>query len=135
MAADRGSYHAGEPVDGYLTEGHAVHPRLCGWRAINGELVRGADGNPLRGRWETIIPPPQWLAIKAIFDVRKGRQFYPDGSVGDMLPPEHHAPHHLLTGILRCGRARPDGSLCNTPLRITSHRQGKSPLDSFPPTT
>ena len=112
-----------------------ANPRLCGWRAINGELVRNAAGQPVSGQWETIISPEQWLAIKAIFDARKGRQFYPDGSVGDVLPPEHHTPHHLLTGILRCGRIRPDGSLCNTPLRITSHRHVRSHLYCCPATS
>jgi DNA invertase Pin-like site-specific DNA recombinase len=107
-------------------------PRLCGWRAINGELVRGADGNPLPGQWQTIITSEQWLALKAIFDARKGRLFYPDGTVGEILPPEHHAPHHLLTGILRCGKPMQDGSLCNTPLRITSHKHVKSHLYCCP---
>jgi DNA invertase Pin-like site-specific DNA recombinase len=108
------------------------NPRLCGWRAINGELVRDTAGHPVSGQWEPIITPEQWLAIKAIFDARKGRQFYPDGSVGGILSPEHHVPHHLLTGILRCGRTTPDGSLCNTPLRITSHRHVKSHLYCCP---
>lgn len=111
------------------------NPRLCGWRAINGELVRDADGNPLIGKWETIITPEQWLAAKAIFDARKGRGFHPDGTIGDILPPEHHQPRHLLTGILRCGRVMADGSLCNAPLRITHHRHVKSHLYCCPATS
>src|SRR6266480_4856458 len=41
-------------------------------------------------------------------------------------------PHHLLTGILRCGRVSLDGSLCNTPLRVNSHPHVKSHLYSCP---
>jgi DNA invertase Pin-like site-specific DNA recombinase len=108
------------------------NPRLCGWREINRELVRGADGQPVVGQWEPILTPDEWLAIKAIFDARKGRKFYPDGRVGEILPPEHREPHHLLTGILRCGRLAPDGSLCNAPLRINSHPHVKSHLYSCP---
>jgi DNA invertase Pin-like site-specific DNA recombinase len=108
------------------------NPRLCGWREINGELVRSPDGNPVCGNWEPILSPDEWLAIKAIFDARRGRQFYPGGTVGQILPPEHREPHHLLTGILRCGRQGADGSLCNTPLRVNSHPHVKSHLYSCP---
>lgn len=108
------------------------NPRLCGWRAINGELVRDPDGNPVTGRWEPVVMPDQWLAVNAIFDARRGRGFHPDGTIGDVLPPEHHEPHHLLTGILRCGRPGPDRSLCNTPLRVTRNKDVKSHLYSCP---
>ena len=109
-----------------------ANPRLCGWRAINKELVRDADGNPVVGQWDPILTPEQWLAVKAVFDVRKGRMFYPDGTIGDVLSAEHHQPHHLLTGILRCGRPGSDGSLCNAPLRVTGHRKVKSFLYCCP---
>jgi Recombinase zinc beta ribbon domain len=70
--------------------------------------------------------------VNAIFDARRGRGFHPDGTIGDVLPPEHHEPHHLLTGILRCGHPGPDGSLCNTPLRVTRNKDVKSHLYSCP---
>jgi DNA invertase Pin-like site-specific DNA recombinase len=108
------------------------NPRLCGWREINGELVRGPDGNPIVGKWEPILSPEEWLAIKAIFEARRGRQFYPDGRVGEILPPEHREPHHLLTGILRCGRPAADNSVCSTLLRVNSHPHVKSHLYSCP---
>jgi DNA invertase Pin-like site-specific DNA recombinase len=108
------------------------NPRLCGWREINGELVRGPGGHPVVGKWKPILSPGEWLAIRAIFDARRGRQFYRDGTVGKILPPEHREPHHLLTGILRCGRPASDGSLCNTPLRVNSHPHVKSHLYSCP---
>jgi DNA invertase Pin-like site-specific DNA recombinase len=108
------------------------NPRLCGWRAINGELVRDAEGRPLPGKWQTIIAPEQWLVAKAIFDARKGRGFRADGTIGDLLPPEYHQPRHLLTGVLRCGRVTADGSLCNMPLRISSHKHVRSHLYCCP---
>jgi len=108
------------------------NPRLCGWRALNGEIVRDGQGAPVVGQWTPILTPEQWLAIKAIFDARKGRVYYPDGTVGEVLLSEHHQPHHLLTGILRCGRLAEDGSICNAPLRVTGHRQVKSFLYCCP---
>jgi DNA invertase Pin-like site-specific DNA recombinase len=108
------------------------NPRLCGWRSINKELVRDDYGRPVVGRWEPILTPEQWLAINAVLDARKGRMFYPDGTIGEALTAEHHQPHHLLTGILRCGRPAADGSLCNAPLRVTGHRQVKSFLYCCP---
>jgi DNA invertase Pin-like site-specific DNA recombinase len=109
-----------------------ANPRLCGWRAINSEIVRDAEGNPVVGRWEPIITTEQWLAIKAILDARRGRQFFPDGTIGGIIPPEHRQPTHLLTGILRCGKPGEDGSLCNTPLRVTRNPQVKSHIYSCP---
>ena len=109
-----------------------ANPRLCGWRSINQELVRDSDGNPVAGQWEPILSPEQWLAVKAIFDARKGRIRHPDGTLGEILPAEHHQPHHLLTGILRCGRPTVDGSLCNAPLRVTGHSNVKSFLYCCP---
>jgi DNA invertase Pin-like site-specific DNA recombinase len=71
------------------------NPRLCGWRAINGEIVRDGHGSPVIGQWTPILTPEQWLAAKAIFDARKGRMFYPDGTIGDILPamPASSASH------------------------------------------
>jgi hypothetical protein len=42
------------------------NPRLCGWRMINGELVRSPDGEPVMGKWDVILTPEQWMAISAL---------------------------------------------------------------------
>ncbi|MFB4272424.1 recombinase family protein [Nonomuraea sp. GTA35] len=96
--------------------------RVCGWREINGELVRDSAGNPVVGQWEPIVTPDQWMAVKNIFDARRGHYIYRDGRVGQILASDFREPNYLLTGFLRCGRAKPDGSLCNAPLRVTHHK-------------
>lgn len=100
----------------------ATNPRVCGWREINGELVRDSEGNPVVGRWEPIVSPEQWVAVKQVFDARKGHYVYRDGRIGHLLAPDFREPRHLLTGFLRCGRTQPDGSLCNTSLRVTHQK-------------
>src|SRR5690606_28233749 len=95
------------------------NPRICGWREINGELVRDSAGNPVVGQWEPIVTPEQWMAVKNIFDARRGHFVYRDGRIGHILTPDFREPNYLLTGFLRCGRAKPDGSLCNASLRVT----------------
>lgn len=109
-----------------------ANPRLCGWRAINDELVRDESGEPVTGQWEPVITAEQWLALKAIFDARRGRLFSPDGTIGGIIPPEYRQPNHLLTGILRCGKPGADGRLCNTPLRVTRNPDMRCHLYSCP---
>lgn len=96
-----------------------TNPRVCGWRQIKGELVRDIEGNPVVGQWEPIVSPEQWMAVKNLFDARKGHYVYQDGRIGPLLARDFREPNYLLTGILRCGRIKPDGSRCNASLRVT----------------
>ncbi|WP_433857965.1 recombinase family protein [Streptomyces kronopolitis] len=91
------------------------NPRLCGWRKHNGELVRDANGVPVVGKWEAIITPKEWMAIDALFSARIGPNIKADGTVTD-----YRTPSHLLTGILRCGKPKDDGQICNAPLRVST---------------
>lgn len=91
------------------------NPRLCGWRKHNGELVRDVNGLPVVGRWETILSPKEWMAIDALFSSRVGPNIKADGTVTD-----YRTPSYLLTGILRCGKPKPDGGICNAPLRVSA---------------
>jgi hypothetical protein len=91
------------------------NPRLCGWRRHNGELVRDADGIPVVGQWEPIITPKEWMAIDALFSARIKSNVRADGTVTD-----YRTPSHLLTGILRCGKPKPDGQICNAPMRVST---------------
>jgi hypothetical protein len=93
-------------------------PRICGWREISGELVRGPDGAPVQGQWEPIISSEQWSAIRASFEGRKGHFVGRDMKLGRPHPADYRDHAYLLSGILRCGRRGPDGALCNTPLRV-----------------
>ncbi|MER5727783.1 recombinase family protein [Streptomyces sp. NPDC002138] len=91
------------------------NPRLCGWRKHNGELVRDANGVPVAGLWEPVVTSKEWMAIDAVFSARVGPNVKADGSVTD-----YRTPSYLLTGILRCGKPRGDGQICNSPLRATA---------------
>ncbi|WP_242910710.1 recombinase family protein [Actinomadura terrae] len=92
-------------------------PRLCGWRILNGEIVRDDDGNPIVGAWDSIITPEQWQAIQAIFAERSGKQIGPDGVLLGNLQRDHREHQYLLTATLRCGVILPDGAMCNHKLR------------------
>jgi DNA invertase Pin-like site-specific DNA recombinase len=94
-----------------------ANPRLCGWRMLNGEIVTSDDGQPVVGGWEPITDPGTWMAIDAIMKSRKGRSVGPDGTAGMVLSPDFAEHRYLLSGILRCGKPKPDGSVCNAPLR------------------
>ncbi|MGH3313329.1 MAG: recombinase family protein [Streptomyces sp.] len=91
------------------------NPRLCGWRKHNGELVRDANGVPVVGLWEPVITSKEWMAIDATFSARVGPNVKADGLVTD-----YRTPSYLLTGILRCGKPREDGQICNSPLRASA---------------
>ncbi|MET8142110.1 recombinase family protein [Sphaerisporangium sp. NPDC005288] len=95
------------------------NPRICGWRELSGELVRDAAGDPVVGQWEPIVTPEQWMAVRNVFEARKGHYVYRDGRVGNILTRDFRDPNYLLTGFLRCGKPKPDGSLCNASMRVT----------------
>lgn len=99
-----------------------ANPRLCGWRRINGELIRDGSGEPVRGNWEPIVDPETWLAIDAILAARRGRRIDRSGAPADDLPGDHREHKFLLGGILRCGKTLPDGTACNARLRVTHQR-------------
>ncbi|GAB2465253.1 recombinase family protein [Streptosporangium sandarakinum] len=94
------------------------NPRICGLRELGGELVRDAGGEPIRGKWAAIITEEEWAAIRAVFNARKGHFVTRDMEIGKAHPPDYRDPTYLLSAIIRCGRPRPDGTLCNTPLRV-----------------
>ncbi|GAA3220014.1 recombinase family protein [Actinocorallia longicatena] len=91
--------------------------RLCGWRTINGELVRDEAGKPILGQWEPIITPKQWEAVKEIFQRRKGMQVIRTGEAVSPLPFDHREHSYLLSAIARCGKILEDGTMCNGKLR------------------
>jgi DNA invertase Pin-like site-specific DNA recombinase len=96
-----------------------ANPRLCGWRRLHGEIVVDEQGNPVVGKWESVVQPETWLAIDAIIRARKGRTVGPDGTPGDLLAADFSVHRYLLSGIARCGKPRPDGSICNAAMRAT----------------
>ncbi|MBF6050806.1 integrase [Streptomyces eurocidicus] len=81
-----------------------MNARLCGYREINGELVRDGDDQPIVGEWEAIVTPKKWYALTAKIRER-GR--------GTGMPRGGLVHKYLLTGILRCGHVLDDGTVCN----------------------
>ena len=98
------------------------NPRSCGQRRHNGEIVAGPDGEPVRGRWKPLVSDQVWRAVDARLHARRGRSVTKDGAVGDVLPSDFREHRYLLTGVLRCGKPREDGSICNTRLRVSHQR-------------
>ncbi|AWS44099.1 recombinase family protein [Streptosporangium sp. 'caverna'] len=98
-------------------------PRLCGWRRLDGEIVRDGEGKAVVGKWEPILTPEEWLAVQAIIDTRKGGLVHNDGSVVRLVSSQERERQYLLSGILRCGRPTSEGGICNKPLRAM-RRQG-----------
>lgn len=77
-----------------------LNPRIAGYRSTgqkgpsgkpNGlmEMVRTADGEPVRGQWEPVLPLTEWEAVTEVINARKG-------SAGPTR-------RYLLSGIARCG--------------------------------
>jgi hypothetical protein len=53
-------------------------PRLCGWRRLDGEIVRDGEGKVVVGKWEPILTPEERLAVQAIIDIRKSELVHND---------------------------------------------------------
>lgn len=94
----------GNPFQYQTVKQVLVNPRLCGYRAIKGELVRDGEDQPILGEWEAIITPKEWFAVTAKIRER-GR--------GTGIPRGGLVHKYLLTGILRCGNVLEDGKTCN----------------------
>lgn len=100
------------------------NPRMCGWRRVNGEIVRDPTGQPYIGKWDSLVEPETWLAVDALFEARAGKQVAPAGILGD-LPLDFGAHRHLLTGTIICGKSRDDGTMCGAKLRINYQKHCK----------
>jgi hypothetical protein len=108
------------------------NPRMCGWRRLNGQIVRDERGDPVVGSWERIVEPEQWLAVDAIISERKGHSVLPGGSVGEAIDTANREPRTLLTGVLRCGKPKADGSICGTLLRTNTYYRSNTHLYTCP---
>ena len=64
------------------------------------------SGNYIRGNWEPVLKPEDWKALVNEWTRRReGKTFSASGT-----------RKHLLSGLLRCGRIREDGSMCSRSL-------------------
>lgn len=108
-------------------------PRICGLRAINGDLVVTDDGEPVRGEWEPIATVEEWRAAVAIVDARRGFRVDREGAVADALPGDFRDHKFLLTGIVRCGKRRVDESDCGARLRVIHSKDCVQHIYACPP--
>ncbi|TDU05626.1 DNA invertase Pin-like site-specific DNA recombinase [Streptomyces sp. 846.5] len=78
--------------------------------------LRDARGEYVRGAWESILTIEQWEAVTAEYERRR------DGT--DFTT--QNTRKHLLSGLLRCGGLRSDGTTCQVPLvgNRTKNRAG-----------
>ncbi len=68
-----------------------------------GVALRDASGKYIMGEWQPVLKVGEWEALVTESEGRKkGRVFSAKG-----------ARKYLLSGVLRCGRIRDDGSVCN----------------------
>ena len=80
--------------------------------------LKTAEGEYVQGRWAPIITVEQWESIVAEYEQRRdGMEF-----------SSYNTRKHLLSGLLRCGQNRSDGSLCHTVMvgSATKNRAGES---------
>jgi DNA invertase Pin-like site-specific DNA recombinase len=99
-----------------------ANPRLCGWRRLHGEIVTGDDGQPVAGAWTPVVDVQTWQAIDAIVQARKSRSVGPSGDTGAFLAADFAEHRYLLSGIVRCGKPKADGSLCGCAMRARRFR-------------
>ena len=72
-----------------------TNPRLCGWTIYHGDILRDADGNPIRGQWEPILTVDEHNAlVEAIRPQNKPRRNTGRGYV----------TRYLLSPFARCGK-------------------------------
>jgi site-specific DNA recombinase len=83
-------------------ENQEGHKRYLGSDAA-GTALRDAAGNYVMGQWQGILPVKTWESVVAECEGRrKGRVASAKGT-----------RKYLLSGLLRCGCIREDGSMCN----------------------
>jgi hypothetical protein len=72
------------------------------------------------------------MAVDAIITARKGHAVLPDGSIGAPIQTGNREPRTLLTGVLRCGKPKPDGSICNVLMRTNTYYRSNTHVYTCP---
>lgn len=88
-----------------------LNPRICGLRTYHGEILRDADGNPVRGVWEPILTEDEYNAV--LDKWKPSHKSAPSrlGAVGT-----GNRTKYLLSPFIRCGKcnARMYGTMRGT---------------------
>lgn len=92
-------------------QGILRNPRYAGWSMLAGEIVRSADGTPIRGQWEALVSDEVWLDVQRRLDdpMRKTNR------VGT-------ARKHLGSGLYLCGHEIQPSIICGKPVKAHSQR-------------
>ncbi|MFJ6083632.1 recombinase family protein [Streptomyces sp. NPDC092369] len=106
-----------------------TNPAICGYRIVDGDLIRNREtGTPVIGDWQTVATPEEWGKLIE----RCGRWHSPGGrrptykqehasrtrdrdmpsTARERSAQTDSCRKYLLSGFLRCGYRRDDGTLC-----------------------
>ncbi|MEU8340941.1 recombinase family protein [Spirillospora sp. NPDC048832] len=91
-----------------------TNPFICGYRRLNGDLVRDDEGNIKVGEWDAPATPAQWRAMcerSRQSGAQKGLTV--DGLDHSPGGPSDRSRVYLFSGFLRCGNTLEDGTICN----------------------
>jgi site-specific DNA recombinase len=92
--------------NGLMRKENQEAPGRSRWSDPESMALKDASGNYIRGNWEPVLKPEDWKALVNEWTRRReGKTFSASGT-----------RKHLLSGLLRCGRIREDGSMCGRSL-------------------
>jgi site-specific DNA recombinase len=103
--------------NGSLREANQQGRRRNVYADPEGIALKDAGGQYIKGNWQPILTVEEWKALVAESEGRKkGQVFSARGT-----------RKYLLAGLLRCGRIREDGSVCNRTLSgaVRRYRSGR----------
>ncbi|MFG2195833.1 recombinase family protein [Streptomyces sp. NPDC048639] len=113
------------------------NPAICGYRMLDGELVRDQEtGQPLVGTWETIATPDEWRSVLGRYtsyykvDPRTLKGDPSRGTRGTRRKEVTRTRKYLLSGCLRCGRVDMSRKTCGSAM-VGNPKSARTPHGSY----
>jgi site-specific DNA recombinase len=91
-----------------------TRPRMCGKVIYRGAVLKGEDGEPVRGLWQPILTDDQYAAVVRAWNPAKEQEQSRVGGKG-----RGYRTMHLLSPFVRCGK-------CNARMVGSSRRDQRS---------
>lgn len=91
-----------------------LRPRIAGWVVRHGEILRDEDGNPVRGRWESILTEDEYAAVTRAWGPAENAEKSRETGKG-----RGYRTSHLLSPFVRCGK-------CNARMVGTTRRDQRT---------